>query len=282
MTKSSWIVAGLITAFATAASAKNAVGCTSPVPLDLTGPRPVVTVTNAAGVEGKALFDTGAMATVVEMQQAERLGLKREGPLRPPFAGHGDGYQSSIHGMRMGDVPVPDGPVAVLTTMLPDFAAVLSPQTFTGRLVRLDFAAATLTICPAALAHGLGEGTPYVSGPFALPAIPLVVGGQKIAAHIDTGSPIELMFPMRFAKTLPLAGPLVSGGKARSHDGEHPIFKSRIKGSVKVGQLTLEDPEIRFSDVVPMPNVGGALLRRMVITIDPAGKRSWAQAAKAK
>lgn len=280
MKNSLWVVMVLTSALATPAQAQHGAGCSPPIPLDLTGPRPVVTLTTAAGVEARALFDTGAMGTVVEMQQAERLGLRREGPLGQPFVGHGDGYQSSIRGMRMGTIPLPDGPVSVLTTMLPQFAAVLSPQTFAGRLVRLDLAAATLAICPATLAHTLGPATPYISGAFALPAIPVVVGGQTIPAHIDTGSPMELAFPMRFAETLPLTGPLVPAGRARSHDGEHPVFRGRINGSVRIGPVMLENPEVRFTDVIPMPNVGGALLRRMVITIDPAGRRSWTQAAR--
>lgn len=277
----SWILAGLAAAAATPAFAQQADACTAPVPIDLSGPRPVVTLTTRTGVEAQAIFDTGAMGTIVETRHAERLGLRREGPLAPPFAGHGEGYQSSFVGMRLGSLPLPDGPVSVLATMLPEFVAVLSPQTFAGRLVRLDLAAATLALCPGALADRLGEATPYVSGPFALPAIPIAVGGQAIAAHIDTGSPMELAFPMRFAETLPLAGPLEPAGRARSHMGEHPVFRARIAGTMRVGPLALENAEVRFTDVIPMPNVGGALLRRMVITIDAAGRRSWAQAAVA-
>ena len=85
---------------------------------------------------------------------------------------------------------------------------------------------------------------------------------------------------MRFSESLKLAGPLLPAGRARSHQGEYPVFKARIEGRLRVGPLTLEDPEVRFTDVVPMPNVGGALLRKMVITIDSAGRRSWAQPAR--
>ena len=278
----SWILTGLFAAMTTPALAQRTDSCTAPIPIDLTGPRPVVSLTTSTGVEAQALFDTGAMGTIVEMGHAERLGLTREGPLRPPFAGHGEGYQSSISGMRIGDLPLPDGPVSVLVGLLPQFAAVLSPQTFAGRLVLLDLAGATLSLCPAALAHSLGEATPYLSGPFALPAMPILVGGQSIPAHIDTGSPMDLAFPMRFAESLPLAGPLVPAGRARSHMGEHPVFRARLNGTVRVGPLTLQNPEVRFTDVIPNPNVGGALLRRMVITIDAAGRRSWTRAAGAE
>jgi hypothetical protein len=272
-------LAVLASTLAAQAHAQDA-GCSAAVPLDLSGPRPVVTLTTRTGVEARALFDTGAMATVIDVAQAERLGLAREGPLGPPFAGHGEGYSSSIRGMRIGAITLPDGPVSVLPSLLPQFAGVLSPQTFAGSLVRLDLAAATLTICPVSLADSLGAATPYVAGPFALPAIPIVAGGATIAAHIDTGSPMALAFPMRFAATLPLAGPPAPAGRARSHIGEHVLSRARIQGSVRVGPLTLENPEVHFTDAVPGPNVGGALLRRMVIVIDPAGRRSWALAAR--
>jgi hypothetical protein len=113
-----------------------------------------------------------------------------------------------------------------------------------------------------------------------LPAIRVSAGSQSVAAHIDTGSPLTLSFPMRYADLIELSEPLKKIGVARSHFGEKPIYAAKIAGMVKVGELTLASPKAFFSDVVPGPNVGGELLRQMIITIDPVSKLAWTKAGK--
>ena len=61
--------------------------------------------------------------------------------------------------------------------------------------------------------------------------------------------------------------------------GEMPISRAKLKGRVQVGPVTLDSPDAMFTDVIPNANVGSKLLRQMVITIDPSGKRSWATVA---
>jgi len=80
---------------------------------------------------------------------------------------------------------------------------------------------------------------------------------------------------MRYSETIKLSEPLKKIGVARTHFGEKPIYAAKIAGPVKVGELTLDSPKAFFSDVVPGPNVGGDLLRRLTITIDPVEKRAW-------
>ena len=197
-------------AVASGAQAKAGDGCSAPVPLDMSGPRPVLTLTNAAGAEFKAIFDTGAMDSAVDIAQAGKLGVARVGPLQGALSGgtHGDGYQGSFKGMRIGALRLPERPVAVMPTITPYAVAVLSPRLFAGKLVRLDLAAGTLAVCPLALARTLGPATPYTDEQFALPGIAVTMGDQRVLAHIDTGSPMELSFPMSYAKTLPLDGEL--------------------------------------------------------------------------
>jgi hypothetical protein len=258
-------------------AAQTKSGCSQPVPLDLSGPRPVVSIHLANGRDARAMFDTGAMGPVADIEQAQSLGLVNEGPLGPPFEGmHIEGaYQSTLRGVRIGSVDLGDVSVPVMPAPLPGFAGVLSPSIFGKRFVELDLAAGTLKVCDRNPRETDAGGFPYSGAPFALPSMPVKIAGETFAAHIDTGSPLELSFPMSYAKRFPLDGELIQAGSARGHAGVNPMYKARIKGLVQVGPLTLDSPEVRFTDVVPHPNVGMPLLRQMVVTIDPAGKRAW-------
>jgi hypothetical protein len=257
--------------------------CRPSIALDASGPRPTVAITVANGAGGTAIFDTGAIGAIVDPQFAGTFGLANEGPLRPPFdrmpgSGH---YRSTLRGLRLGGILVGDVEVPVVPTPLPGIAAILSPRIFAGRLVELDLGAGRMRLCDKAGLAALGPGTPYTEGPFALPAITVTVGDATVTAHIDSGSPIGLSFPMRFATQFPLTAPMVQRGSARGHNGVSPVYIAHISGTVRVGALTLTDPEVSFSDVMTMPNVGAPLLRQLIVTLDPDGQRSWARAAPA-
>ena len=250
--------------------------CSAPLELEMSGPRPALTITIADGRQFPAIFDTGAMNTSVNIDFAERLGLVNEGPLAPPYDKHSTGYQTSLKGARIGTLELPTRSVPVMPLPLPDKAAVLSPAAFSGQLVRLDLSKGTLQVCSKqALSLPAERAFAYTAKPFELPSIPLSIGDQVLQAHFDTGSPYEIILPLRFAKSIELIEPLQKAGTVRMHSGERPFYAARIKGGVRAGSITLENPKVGFSDLVPWPNVGMGLLRRLVVTIDPENKRSW-------
>jgi hypothetical protein len=94
------------------------------VPLDLSGPRPAVTLTSADGTSVPAIIDTGAINTTLNIEFAEQLGVTNEGSLAPPFDRHSTGYQTTLKGARLGSLELPDRSVPVMPSPLPDKAAV--------------------------------------------------------------------------------------------------------------------------------------------------------------
>lgn len=254
---------------------------TTTIPLDLSGPRPVVQLTVNGGPQQRAVFDTGATSTIVNIDSASALGLRNEGPLLAPFdrAHAGSGYQSTLRGAVLGGRALPPLSVPVMTSPLRDAVAIFSPNTFAGELVTLDFATAELRIAPkSARTMPPGESYGYSAPPFALPTMPVHIGDQTFAAHLDTGSPVGLLLPLAYSEQVPLDGPPEQIGVARTHAGEMPIYRARILGQITVGPLLLDNPEVRFTDVVSNVNVGMALLRQLVITLDPAEQRVWVRA----
>ncbi len=254
--------------------------CQPPISLHLGGPRPEVDLT-IAGKTRRAVFDTGAMYTVVNITTFSELGVSRTGPLLPPFnrMHAADGFQGRMETAKIGPVTVAAQSVPVMPVPLPT-PAIISPNIFGNQLVRLDFGAGVMTVCPATRKNlPPGRPHPYSALPFALPSIPINIGGTIVDAHLDTGSPVNLILPMAYAKRVPLDGELTEVGRAGRHQGQFPIYRGRIKGEVRIGPLVLNNPDVRFSDVVPNANVGTALLKQLRITLNPAAKLLWAEAA---
>jgi hypothetical protein len=260
------------------ASAHAAIPC-SAIPLDVSGPRPMLSIRINGRPPFKAIFDTGNMSTTIDLNQADQLGLVKSGPLKEFNTPGAIGYQTLLKNVKIGDLAIGNLSAAALPAMMPGMAAVIGPSAFGSRYVSVDLANSQLRICPRTAANRpAGHPEPYTPAPVILPAIRVSAGAQSVAAHIDTGSPLTLSFPMKYADLIKLAEPLKKIGVARSHFGEKPIYAAKIAGPVKVGELTLDSPRAFFSDVVPEPNVGGELLRRMTITIDPVGKLAWTAA----
>jgi hypothetical protein len=268
-------LAALILVAVAAPSAHAATLCTA-VPLDVSGPRPMVTVQMNDRAPIKAIFDTGNMSTTVDLNQAAGLGLVKSGPLKEFNQPGATGYQTFLKHVKIGDVAIGTLNAAALPGMMPGVAAVIGPSAFGNRYVTIDLARSQLRICPRTAANRpVGPGEPYTSPPVVLPAVRVAAGAQSLSAHIDTGSPLTLSFPMKYAEIFKLAEPLKKIGVARTHFGEKPLYSARIAGPVQVGALTLDSPQAYFSDVVPGPNVGGEMLRRFTMTIDPVGKLAW-------
>jgi hypothetical protein len=85
-----------------------------------------------------------------------------------------------------------------------------------------------------------------------------------------------LMIPMAMSGEMPLDGPLADGPPARLADSVfRPVRIGRIRGTVRVGALTLENPEVRFMEGLDRVNVGMLALRGVTVILDPAERRSW-------
>ena len=75
-----------------------------------------------------------------------------------------------------------------------------------------------------------------------------------------------------FARLEPAAPP-VEAGKVRSDKGEFTFADATIKGTVKFGKFTFENPKVRFSDVIKKGNIGQDVLKDFAITIDIKQRR---------
>jgi hypothetical protein len=102
---------------------------------------------------------------------------------------------------------------------------------------------------------------------------------REITVHLDTGAPYVVAFPTKFMKELPLSGPSVQKGKAKTHAGLVPIFVASLDGELSIGEFKLPTRELRFTDVVPFAAVepkgqlGAEALHYFIVTLDSLNHR---------
>lgn len=226
------------------------------------------------------LFDTGTTDNILDSAYAARLKLPNMGPstlvdgaTHKKIAGH----VSVVQRLTIRNVVRSNVPVQVTDFSHPEAVGLLGPYLFSGNLVQLDFGHDRLRILektsstiPASAAE------PYL-GPAgdALPAAHVKVGGLTLQAVLDSGNSEAVTLPLRVASKIPLASAPIVIGSARSASGEQKIYHARLAGDLKLGPLTLRNPDIHFVEGESEGNIGLPTLRLLNILLDPAGHRGW-------
>ena len=214
------------------------------------------------------------------MKLAARLNLPRTGPSPSVDGNHRANpfrdTTSFIMGARLGGVAIVDARATVLAYDETDEIGIFGPNSFPDQLVEMDGPKSRLVIRPKTAAT-LPEGpsVPYLGKEGdALPSAIIDFGTFKVAAILDSGNDVAVILPLSYAEKLDLEGPPVEIGFAVSAAGRQPVRKARLKGSLKIAGVTLEHPEIRFTES-GRPNIGLPVLRHLSVIYDHSGSRSW-------
>jgi hypothetical protein len=237
------------------------------VPMLDYGGRPVIELTiNGAGPY-RVIVDTGATNSVLD----------------PSMTGGGTGPVTlktlAVGSLKFDDVNVNSNSVFGGGAVPADFPkGVLSAAQFPGYLMTFDFPAKTLTIAKGALPAADGKRIFQYGADQVLPVAPIRVAGHEYVIHVDTGSPVGVMLPLRYSKEVPLDGELKLVGKARTVAGEFEMFTATVTGTIEIGAFPIADHVVRFSDLRPGPqpgigNMGSALLKDFRLTFDAANRR---------
>ncbi|GAN00539.1 hypothetical protein U91I_04205 [alpha proteobacterium U9-1i] len=260
------------------------------IALDMTAPRPTAQLVIGDADPVTAIFDTGAAASVLRLSYAERIGVPNQGPASAhgPNGAPVSGFRTRIDDARLGDASFTGAMAVALDIPLPleGVDAIIGPGVFSGRLVRFDFPAGIAHVVPRTADNTpSGEATPYhgenTHGRVRrIPAVRVdIPGAPEIVAIADSGSARGLLLPLTLAHSLPLSEPLTSGEPVRMVGAQFPSLTSRINGNVRIGPLTIENPQVRFADGIGMSVVGMEILRDAILVLDPAEHRSWLLAA---
>lgn len=251
------------------------------IPLDVTGPRPTAELVVGTQPPVRVIFDTGAGGTVLLPNYAAKLALPNQGSVgvgSPAGGAPRPGYLTTLPSARLGQASITNARAVVVDLGLPleGISGVMSPNVFAGSLVRFELKKSRAVVVPKSPGTvPQGEALPYGGGGHPLPSAVIDVAGVKLEAHIDTGNGRGLALPLELAKRISLKTALVPGKEVRMVSSAHRSFTATIAGTVKIGPLTLTDPDATFVEGVPMANVGFSILKDLTIVLDPAERRTW-------
>src|SRR5262245_42972088 len=225
------------------------------------------------------LFDTGSGAgLIIDEDLAQSLSLASTGTRRIGDPNTPEAIEAnllSVDRVQCGDLTLravetiswkrdvlgPEAPRGVVGLGL-----------FAPRAVTIDGEAGALTIESGPLPEPDGKTILKATFEDGIPSVPIDVAGTPFRAHLDSGSTGFIGLPLAAAEKLPLDGAPHQVGRARTASGDYAVLEAGLNGAVHIGSLTLDKPKLRFVDL-PQANIGGDLLRALVVTVDRTNER---------
>ena len=224
------------------------------------------------------VFDTGTSANLLDLKTAALLRLPRTGPSES-VDGAGNpvpGYAMFVRNASLSGVPIPDGPATAIDYNQTDEVGIFGPNSFPGRLVRLEGPENRLSLLPIQ-SETLPPCKPFQylgTGDDGLPSAMLEIGELKIPAILDTGNDSAIILPTEYIHQIPLEGAPTRIGYVYTAAGKQPLFGGRLNGILTIGSVRLDHPEIHFAKD-GKPNIGFPILRALTVLMDPTGHRDW-------
>jgi predicted aspartyl protease len=249
------------------------------IPLYMSSNRALVMLRVGDHAPVPVVFDSGTNGNLIDLKLADRLSLPNTGASPSVDGSTGKpvpGHDTFIKGARLGGVAIVDARATAFNYDLTDEVGIFGPNSFPDKLVRFDGPGSHLVVSdktPNNLPQG--KAVPYLgAAEDALPSAILDFGDLKVQAILDTGNDSTILLPMSYASRLSLAAPPTKKGYAISAAGKQAIFSSRLKGTVTIGSIKLDGPEILFMEG-GRANIGLPVLRQLTVIFDPTDKIDW-------
>jgi hypothetical protein len=154
-----------------------------------------------------------------------------------------------------------------------DVDGVLGFGLFSGSMVTLDYPAGRLRVEPKELPPADGADVLDYDDADGIPSIAIAVDSLRMSAHVDAGSMGGFVLPERLLEKLPLAAAPRVVGTARTVSNTFEIKAAPLRGSVRIGTLDFERPNVEFQPIMPDANVGSRILRDLKVSFDTKNKR---------
>jgi hypothetical protein len=247
-------------------------------PIYMSSTRPLA-ILRVGDLPAPVVFDTGTTSNGLDSRFVAAAGLRRLGTSSVLDGATGESFPAvsvSLAGATLGGLALGDPIADAYDYSAEDAIGVIGPNLFLGSLVYLELGWNRVRLRDKSLsAAPAGPGTPYLGPPDdSLPATDVELpGGVTARAIMDSGFTAPFALPLAMVDRLPLEAPARLIGQARSVRGEQPVYGARLRGTVRIGPVTLVDPDVEFfgNDTI----VGLPILRQMIVVLDPEGRRSW-------
>jgi hypothetical protein len=108
-----------------------------------------------------------------------------------------------------------------------------------------------------------------------LPSTPLALTGLKLEVALNLGLASGIDLPESYADRLRLTSEpaAVPKNKTNTGNGESEITVATLNGAAKLGQFTINHPQIRFIEEMAFGNIGREILQRFAVTLDSKNRR---------
>lgn len=250
------------------------------VPIVAQLPAPVIEVRIGGRGPYRFLVDTGAQGQArADSALVRALGLTPTGRVS---AGDTSGSRIELDTVLLPSVEVGGVTFKNIVAAVRDYNAgqtgaridgVLGLDLFVDHLLTMDYRSSTLSLRTGALPEPDGLRTFEMTLPRGVPALRIQVAGQVFEADLDTGAAGAVMLPASAASSLPLVSKPVLSGIARTATGTFEVLTATLDGTLQVGEWTIAQPALEFSDRFTHANVGSRLLREFVVTVDQRNRR---------
>ncbi|HVY87356.1 MAG TPA: hypothetical protein VG942_00705 [Hyphomonadaceae bacterium] len=228
----------------------------------------------------RVAFDTGTSGNALDIQFWRTTRLQRTGDALVTDGGTGlpiEAFETRIPNAKFSGYPVGDLVASVYGYRPRDEVGIVGPNMFWDQLVYLEFEMGRLRVrkltqeaipdWPAYPYHDFGV-------PNSTPALTVQLpNGESVLGTLDSGANAQLLLPMRFKERLALSDH--GSGRQISAGSVSEVSKAKLGGVVRVGPVTLNDPDVVFFPG-EFASAGMPILNRLRVLLDPAGHRWWA------
>lgn len=252
------------------------------IPMDLRSGRPVLQVYIDGQGPFPFVFDTGNPGrTILEEDLFKRLELPdlgKEwvgGPINP------DSIRTTVtefDSFVVGGLKM-KGVTAMAWHRPPMFhgrdaaQGILSRRVFASCLLTIDYGKRRLIVQRGELPEPDGKTVFGWRAAEIHPTVPIRLGELTLRAHIDSGNPSDVLLHTSHEARLPPVLGRVIRRQAQTANGEFELRRMRLDATLRIGDLAFRRPRIGISEAIVHPNIGGSILRRLVITLDQRNRR---------
>jgi predicted aspartyl protease len=248
------------------------------VPLESSSGLPVVSARINGRGPYKFIVDTGAMHSVFSESLARELGLPsiaqaamgRPGSTKPLPATVTRVEKIEIGGLTVEGVMAVFADLSAVLQKAPDVQGVLSAPMFQGLLVTYNYSAKKIEFSRGELPKEDGQ-TVFAWSAGNLPSITADIVGQSVRMDLDTGASAGFVVDTAIANKLAWVEAPSEGPKLRTVDVETKTLTGRMKGVIRIGKFSFENPRVDYHD--GFNNVGSAVLKDFIVTLDPTNRR---------
>ncbi|HEX8619880.1 MAG TPA: aspartyl protease family protein [Thermoanaerobaculia bacterium] len=147
---------------------------------------------------------------------------------------------------------------------------IIGREFFTDPAVTFDYVRAALSVSAEHLRPDSPDVVSYEQ-PFELP---LKIGQHDGVGHLDTGSTLDMHFPLAWATKLGIRDALQPAGEGRRANTVFQLFSAKLPVPVVLAANRVDDVDARFSESATRIHIGGRFLHRnnCVVTIDQQRK----------